>query len=62
MNQIIIIIIILLINLCKWAHKFCSDDAVKSVMPKTHKLLEIAKFLMSKFTATAPPACQLISS
>ncbi|CAL5396207.1 unnamed protein product [Camellia sinensis] len=36
-------------NLVKWAEKFCSDFAVKDVMPETDKLAEFAKVLMAKF-------------
>ncbi|CAK9172224.1 unnamed protein product [Ilex paraguariensis] len=41
-------------NLCKWAESFCSDAAVKDVMPETDKLLGFAKVLMARFKA--PPA------
>lgn len=36
-------------NLVKWAEKFCSDVAVKDVMPETDKLAEFAKVLMAKY-------------
>ena len=35
-------------GLAQWAQTFCSDDAVKPVMPETDKLREFAKMLMAK--------------
>ncbi|PIA62420.1 hypothetical protein AQUCO_00200437v1 [Aquilegia coerulea] len=35
-------------NLHGWANKFCSDAAVKDLMPETEKLLEFAKMLFSR--------------
>uniref|UniRef100_A0A5B6ZHY8 Glutathione S-transferase n=1 Tax=Davidia involucrata TaxID=16924 RepID=A0A5B6ZHY8_DAVIN len=40
-------------NLVGWAERFCSDDAVKDVIPEAEKLLEIAK--MFQVRAKAPP-------
>ncbi|KAJ0982795.1 hypothetical protein J5N97_011050 [Dioscorea zingiberensis] len=40
-------------NLFAWAEGFCSDDAVKKVMPENEKLVEYAKKLMIKWTAAA---------
>lgn len=42
-------------GLVKWAHNFCSDAAVKDVMPQTDKLFEFSKVLMAKMRA--PPKC-----
>jgi glutathione S-transferase len=41
-------------GLVKWADRFCSDGAVKGVMPETEKLLEFAKVVMAKMRG-APP-------
>jgi len=41
-------------GLCKWAHNFCYDAAVKDVMPETEKLAEIAKIILAK-SKGAPP-------
>ncbi|KAA8529487.1 hypothetical protein F0562_033714 [Nyssa sinensis] len=41
-------------GLCKWAVIFCSDVAVKDVMPETEKLIEFAKVLFAKFKAPPP--------
>ncbi|CAK9172225.1 unnamed protein product [Ilex paraguariensis] len=38
-------------NLCKWAESFCSDAAVKDVIPETDKLIEFAKVLIAKIKA-----------
>lgn len=35
-------------GLLNWAHNFCSNAAVKDVMPQTHNLLEFSKVLMAK--------------
>ncbi|KAJ0968788.1 hypothetical protein J5N97_021665 [Dioscorea zingiberensis] len=35
-------------NLTRWANCFCSDDAVKGVMPKVDELVEFAKKLQSR--------------
>lgn len=40
-------------GLVKWAVNFCSDVAVKDVMPQTDKLFEFSKVLMAKMKA--PP-------
>jgi glutathione S-transferase len=40
-------------GLCGWAERFCSDGAVKDVMPETDKLVEFAKMLFAKFKAPA---------
>lgn len=42
-------------GLVKWAQNFCSDAAVKDVMPQTDKLFEFSKVLMAKMKA--PPKC-----
>ncbi|KAK8631122.1 hypothetical protein V6N13_079885 [Hibiscus sabdariffa] len=41
-------------RLLKWAHRFCSDDAVKDVMPETEKLAEFAKMIMGRVKGAAP--------
>ncbi|XVF84827.1 hypothetical protein PTKIN_Ptkin17bG0071000 [Pterospermum kingtungense] len=41
--------------LINWAHRFCSDAAVKDVMPDTEKLAEFAKMIASKRRGEAPP-------
>ncbi|OMO51655.1 hypothetical protein CCACVL1_29671 [Corchorus capsularis] len=43
--------------LLKWADNFCSDAAVKDVMPETEKLLEFGKIITAKMraAAAAPP-------
>ncbi|XP_052187442.1 glutathione S-transferase U17-like [Diospyros lotus] len=41
-------------NLAKWAVRFCSDVAVKDLMPDTDKLADFAKVLMAKFRAPPP--------
>lgn len=41
-------------QLAQWAEKFCSDSAVKDVMPETEKLEGFAKVMMAKMRA-APP-------
>ncbi|KAM7484310.1 hypothetical protein LguiA_000319 [Lonicera macranthoides] len=41
-------------SLSKWADDFCSDAAVKDVMPETDKLAEVAKMLLAKFKS--PPS------
>ncbi|KAI8023678.1 Glutathione S-transferase U17 [Camellia lanceoleosa] len=35
-------------RLVEWAERFCSDDAVKDVIPETEKLLEFAKVNLMK--------------
>ncbi|CAL5384521.1 unnamed protein product [Camellia sinensis] len=35
-------------HLVEWAERFCSDDAVKDVIPETEKLLEFAKVNLMK--------------
>ncbi|KAI4339361.1 hypothetical protein MLD38_024313 [Melastoma candidum] len=40
-------------GLAKWAEIFCSDPAVKDVMPETEKLAEFAKVVMARFKAEA---------
>ncbi|KAL5722513.1 glutathione transferase [Ranunculus cassubicifolius] len=42
-------------GLCGWAEKFCSDAAVKDVMPETDKLAEFAKMLFAKMRGGAAP-------
>ncbi|XP_022775557.1 glutathione S-transferase U17-like [Durio zibethinus] len=42
-------------SLLKWADRFCSDIAVKDVMPETEKLAEFAKMIMAKMRGAAPP-------
>ncbi|XP_043724673.1 glutathione S-transferase U17-like [Telopea speciosissima] len=42
-------------GLVGWAEKFCSDPAVKDVMPETEKLAEFAKILHARSKA-APPS------
>ncbi|KAL6983559.1 Glutathione S-transferase [Sarracenia purpurea var. burkii] len=37
-----------------WAERFCSDEAVKDVMPKTEKLIEIDKILQGISKSTSP--------
>lgn len=41
-------------GLSKWADDFCSDAAVKDVMPETDKLADVAKMLFAKFKS--PPS------
>lgn len=41
-------------GLVGWAERFCSDDAVKDVMPKTDMLVEIAKILRGMSKAPTP--------
>ncbi|KAA8533037.1 hypothetical protein F0562_033418 [Nyssa sinensis] len=41
-------------NLVEWAERFCCDDAVKDVLPKTEKLIEIVKIMQAR--AKAPPS------
>ncbi|KAA8529485.1 hypothetical protein F0562_033716 [Nyssa sinensis] len=41
-------------GLDKWAERFCSDVAVKDVMPETEKLIEFAKVLFAKLRAASP--------
>ncbi|XVE84933.1 hypothetical protein DITRI_Ditri17bG0051500 [Diplodiscus trichospermus] len=41
--------------LLEWAHRFCSDAAVKDVMPETDKLAEFSKMIMAKMRAAATP-------
>ncbi|XP_058192640.1 glutathione S-transferase U17-like [Rhododendron vialii] len=41
-------------GLVGWAQRFCSDDAVKDVMPKTDMLVEIAKILRGMSKAPTP--------
>ncbi|GFY98397.1 hypothetical protein Acr_12g0009380 [Actinidia rufa] len=38
-------------GLVGWAERFCSDDAVKDVIPKTDELLEFAKQFLLKAKA-----------
>ncbi|KAJ0982799.1 hypothetical protein J5N97_011054 [Dioscorea zingiberensis] len=40
-------------NLFAWAEGFCSDDAVKKVMPENEKFVEYGKKLVIKWTAAA---------
>ncbi|KAF5201049.1 Glutathione s-transferase [Thalictrum thalictroides] len=45
-------------NIYAWSERFCSDPAVKELMPDTEKLFEFAKMLFAKMsgaTAAAPP-------
>ncbi|KAL8121141.1 glutathione S-transferase U17-like [Apium graveolens] len=42
-------------GLVNWAHNFCSDAAVKDVMPQTDKLYDFSKVLMAQMKA--PPKC-----
>ncbi|KAF9623865.1 hypothetical protein IFM89_005450 [Coptis chinensis] len=39
-------------NLYAWSEKFCSDPAVKDLIPETDKLLEFAKTLIAKWSAS----------
>ncbi|KAA8529486.1 hypothetical protein F0562_033715 [Nyssa sinensis] len=41
-------------GLDKWADRFCSDVAVKDVMPETEKLIEFAKVVFAKLRAASP--------
>ncbi|OMO55054.1 hypothetical protein COLO4_36223 [Corchorus olitorius] len=43
--------------LLKWADNFCSDAAVKDIMPETEKLVEFGKIIAAKMkaAAAAPP-------
>ncbi|KAF5176834.1 Glutathione s-transferase [Thalictrum thalictroides] len=42
-------------NLYAWSERFCSDPAVKELMPDTEKLFEFAKMLFAKKSAAAAP-------
>ncbi|XP_021293123.1 glutathione S-transferase U17-like isoform X2 [Herrania umbratica] len=41
--------------LLNWADRFCSDAAVKDVMPDTEKLAEFGKMVIAKMRGAAPP-------
>ena len=41
--------------LLNWADSFCSDAAVKDVMPETEKLAEFGKMVIAKIRGAAPP-------
>lgn len=40
-------------GLAKWAESFCSDEAVKDVMPETEKLAEFAQVIAAPFKVDA---------
>jgi glutathione S-transferase len=42
--------------LSAWAENFCENEAVKSVLPETLKLVEYAKGLHSRFQGGPPVA------
>ena len=40
--------------LTDWDDRFCSEDAMKEVMPKTDKLVEFTRMLIARMKAASP--------